>query len=174
MLIRSWKKDEKHYKKAGKEEEQEDEEERKKKKKKRYCQHSEINQVPNIIWMFIILLQLFCSMKFFKINGKNKYDSCFFCLIFTLFNFQHHVSFLSSVQLLSRVLLFVTPWNAACQASQPITNSWSLLKLMFMELVMPYNQHLILCHPLFLPPSILTSIRIFSNESVLHIRLQKF
>lgn len=86
MLIRSWKENEKYYKKAGKEEEQEDDEERKK-KKKRYCQHSEINQVPNIIWMFIILLQLFCSMKFFKINGKNKYDSCFFCPIFTLFNF---------------------------------------------------------------------------------------
>ena len=62
-----------------------------------------------------------------------------------------------------------TPWTAACQASLFITNSWSLLKLMSIELVMPSN-HLILCHPLLLLPSILPSIRVFSNESVLHIR----
>ena len=66
----------------------------------------------------------------------------------------------------------VTPWTAARQASLSITNSWSLLKLMSIELVMPSNQ-LILCHPLLLPPSIFPSIRVFSNESVLHIRWPK-
>ena len=79
----------------------------------------------------------------------------------------------SSVQLLSRVQLFATPWTAACQASLSITNSWSLLKLMSITLVMPPN-HLILCRPLLLPPSIFPSIRVFSNESVLRIRWPKY
>ena len=78
----------------------------------------------------------------------------------------------SSVQSLSHDQLFVTPWTAARQASLSITNSWSLLKLMSIELVMPSN-HLILCHPLLLPLSIFPSIRVFSNESVLHIRWPK-
>ena len=76
---------------------------------------------------------------------------------------------ISYVQLLSRVWLFATPWTAAHQASLSITNSWSLLKLMSIESVMPSN-HLILCHPLLLPPSIFPSIKVFSNESVLCIR----
>ena len=67
----------------------------------------------------------------------------------------------------------MTPWTAACQASLSITNSWSLPKLMFIESVMPSN-HLILCHPLLLLPSIPPSIRIFSNESALHIRWPKY
>ena len=75
----------------------------------------------------------------------------------------------SSVQSLSRVQLFVTSWTAASQASLSITNSQSLLKLMSIESVMPSN-HLILCHPLLLPPSIFPSIRVFSSESVLPIR----
>ena len=75
----------------------------------------------------------------------------------------------SSVQLLSRVQVFVTPWTAACQASLSITNSQSWLKLMSIESVMPFN-HLILCRPLLLLPSIFPSIRVFSNESVLRIR----
>ena len=70
---------------------------------------------------------------------------------------------LSWVQLLSRVQLFATPWTAACQASLSIANSWSLLKLMSIESVMPSN-HLILCCPLLLPPSIFPSIRVFSSE----------
>ena len=74
---------------------------------------------------------------------------------------------ISSVQLFSRGRLFVTPW-ASCQASLPITNSWSLLKLMSTKLVMPSN-HLILCHFLLLLPSIYPSIRVFSNESLLCI-----
>ena len=68
---------------------------------------------------------------------------------------------------------FATPWTAASQASLPITNSWSLLKLMSIESVMPSN-HLILCQPLLLLPSIFPSIRVFSNESVLHIRWPKY
>ena len=82
------------------------------------------------------------------------------------------MSIFSSVQLLSRVQLFATPWTAACQTSLSITNSWNLLKLMSIEVVMPSN-HLILCHPLLLP-SIFPSIRVFSNESVLHIRWPKY
>ena len=71
--------------------------------------------------------------------------------------------------MLSCARLFVTPCTAAHQASQSITNSWSLLKLMSIELMMPSN-HLILCHPLLLLHSIFPSIRVFSSESVLHIR----
>ena len=80
---------------------------------------------------------------------------------------------LSSVQLLSRVWLFSTPWTAAYQTSLSITNSQSLLKLMSIELVMPSN-HLIFCRPLLLLPSIFPSIRVFSSESVLHIRCPKY
>ena len=79
----------------------------------------------------------------------------------------------SSVALLSHVRLFATPCTAACQASLSITTSWSLPKLMSIELVMPSN-HLILCLPLLLLPSIFSSIRVFSNESVLHIRWPKY
>ena len=79
----------------------------------------------------------------------------------------------SSVQSLSCVWLFATLWTAACQASLSITNSWSLLKLMSIKSVMPSN-HLILCHPLLLLPSIFPSIRIFSYESVLRIRWPKY
>ena len=77
------------------------------------------------------------------------------------------------VHLLSRVLLFVTPWTATRQASLSITNSQSLLKLMSIKLVMP-SSHLILCRPLFLPASVFPSIRVFSNESILHIRWPKY
>ena len=80
---------------------------------------------------------------------------------------------LYSVQSLSCVQLFVTPWTAAHQAFLSITNSQSLLKLMFIKSVMPSN-HLTLCHPLLLLPSIFPSIRAFSNESVLHIRWPKY
>ena len=77
------------------------------------------------------------------------------------------------IQSLSRVWLFVTPWSAARQAPLSITNSPSLLKLMSIESVMP-SDHLILCRPLLLLPSISPSIRVFSNESVLHIRWPKY
>ena len=77
------------------------------------------------------------------------------------------------VQLLSRVRLFVTPWTAVHQASLSITNSWSLLKLTSIELVIPSN-HLIFYCPLLLPASIISSIRVFPNESVLHIKWPKY
>ena len=79
----------------------------------------------------------------------------------------------SSVQSLRRVGLFMTPWTIADQASLSITNSQSLLKFMSIESVMPSN-HLILSHPLLLLPSIFPSIRVFSNESVVHIRWPKY
>ena len=79
----------------------------------------------------------------------------------------------SSVQSLSHLRLFVTPWTTARQASLWITNSWSPSKPMSIESVMPSN-HLILCHPLLLLPSIFPSIRVFSNESVLCIRWPKY
>ena len=85
-----------------------------------------------------------------------------------------HLGFstLNSVQSLRHIRLFVTPQTAACQASLSITNSWSLLKLMSIETVMLPN-HLILCPALLLLPSIFPRIRVFSNESVLHIRWPK-
>ena len=79
----------------------------------------------------------------------------------------------SSVQSLSHVRLFATPWIAACQASLSITNSRSLLKLMPIESVMP-SSHLILCHPLLLLPPIPPSIRVFSSESTLRMRWPKY
>ena len=79
----------------------------------------------------------------------------------------------SSVQSLNRIWVFAPPWTAACQASLSITNSWSLPKPMSIESVMPFN-HLILCHPLLLLPSIFSSIRVFSNKSALHMRWPKY
>ena len=93
--------------------------------------------------------------------------------IFALFSTGHLDICDSSVQSLSHVWLFVTPWVRACQASLSITNSWSLLKLMPIESVMP-SSHLILCHPLLLLPPIPPSIRVFSNESALRMRWPKY
>ena len=89
-------------------------------------------------------------------------------LVLTLF-----CVYVSSVQSLSQVLLFVTPWTAACQASLSITNTQSPPKPMSTELVMPSN-HLTLCCPLLLLPSIFPSTRVFSNKSVLHIKWPKY
>ena len=79
----------------------------------------------------------------------------------------------SWVQPFSHLWHFATPWTAAHQASLSMTNSGSLLKLMFIELVMTSN-HLLLCHPLLLPPSIFPNIRVFSIESVIHIKWPKY
>ena len=94
-------------------------------------------------------------------------------LVWSIHLWQLMKSWFSSVQSLSRVWLFETPWIAARQASLSITNSQSLFKLMFIESVMPSN-HLILCPLLPLPPSIFPSIRVFSNESTLCIRWPKY
>ena len=83
------------------------------------------------------------------------------------------IMYFSSVQSLSHGQLFVTPLTAACQASLPIARSWSLLKFIPIESVMPFN-HLILCHPVLLLPSIFPSFKVSSNESVLHIRWPKY
>ena len=99
------------------------------------------------------------------ISRKEKLKCCHLCVCTCLPE--------KTVQLLSRVRLFATPWPVARQASLSITNSRSLLKLMSIESVMPSN-YLVLCHPLLLLPSISPSIRVFSNESVLHIRRPKY
>ena len=83
------------------------------------------------------------------------------------------VALFSSIQSLNCVRLFAIPWTAVCRASLSITNSQSLLKLMSIESVMP-SSHFILCRSLLLPPSIFPSIRVFSNESVLHTRWPKY
>ena len=100
------------------------------------------------------------------VNVYSKVYPCFdtMCWVVNVFR---------SVQSLSHVQIFETPWTVACQASLSFTISWSLLKLMFIESVMPSN-HLILCHPLLLLPSIFPSIRVFSSESLLHIRWPKY
>ena len=115
-----------------------------------------------------------------KIEGRRRrgrqrvrWLDCFtntYCLL--KYNHQSGYVF-NSVQSLSRVPLFATPWTAAHQASLSITNPHSLLKLMSIESVMPFN-HLILCRPLLLLPSIFPSIRVISNESALHIRWPKY
>ena len=107
-----------------------------------------------------------------KKQKQKQNSSLYFYLIPRRAAVQFSYIYISSVQFsssLSHVWLFATPWTAARQASLSITNSQSLLKLMPTELVMPSN-HLILCRPLLLPPSIFPSIRIFSNKSALHIR----
>ena len=92
---------------------------------------------------------------------------------FWIFNKLKLFEYLSTVKSLSRVQLFVIPWTVAHQASLSITNSWSLLKLMSIESVIP-SSHLILCHPLLLLPSIFASIRVSSNETALCIRWPKY
>ena len=91
----------------------------------------------------------------------------------TLKSLLQHLSSKASILQLSFVQLSATPWTLAYQASVSITNSWSLLKLVSIESVMPSN-HLILCRPLLLPPSMFPSIRVFSNELVLYIRWPKY
>ena len=109
---------------------------------------------------------------------QNRLPSIFFFLkiflMWTIFkDFIEFITIFSSVQSLSRVWLFVIPWTAALQDSLSITNSQSLLKLMIIESVTPSN-HLILCRPLLLLPSIFPRVRVFSNESVLCITLPKY
>ena len=143
----------------------------------------------NLIWEFKTLNSSFSflsSLKHVKGNSQPHYNPYFqqsvlwlevffgwkcFSVTQTLAMYMHLLQGVS-VQLFSLVWLFATPWTAACQAFLSITNSRSLLKLMSIESVMP-SKHLILCCPFLLPPSIFPSIRVFSNESVLHIRWPK-
>ena len=134
-----------------------------------------------IVFLIFYLLSLFSNLnfRFFYMLFLNTtyitfivstaticFGSTKICLIL-------HLIPICSVQSLSHVWLFVTSWTEARQASLSITNSWSLLKFMSIVSVMPSN-HLILCHPLLLPPSILPSIRVISNESVFHIRWTRY
>ena len=126
----------------------------------------------------IVLLCVLANSSWYLLLLLGPYHFCPFCAHLCMkcslgiASFLEEISQFSSVQSHSHVWLFATPWTAAAQASLSITNSWSLLKLMSIELVMPSN-HLILCHPL-LPPSIFPRIRVFSNESVLRIRWPKY
>ena len=105
---------------------------------------------------------------------KSPYQELDACSLWTIFLiFLEHLFCFSSVQSLSHVRLFASPWTAACQASLSVTNTQSLFKLMSIELLMP-SSHLILCCPLLLLPSIIPRIRVFSNELVLHIRWPKY
>ena len=113
--------------------------------------------VPNPSWVFFYVASCIFSLQLYNVISY---------LWVSLMS-------VSSVQSLSHVRLSATPWIAACQASLSITNSWSLLKLMSIESVMP-SSHLILCHPLLLLPPIPPSIRVFSNESTLHMRWPKY
>ena len=144
----------------------------------------------SLTWRILSITLLVCEMSaivglfehslalpFFGTGMKTDlFQSCGHCWVFQI---GWHIEFstltrrFSSVQLLSRVQLFVTPWTAARQASLSTTNSQRLLKLISIESVMPSN-HLILCHPLLLLPSIFPSTRVFSNESVLRIRWPKY
>ena len=117
-----------------------------------------------ILSLFSLTVQMTCQFCwYFK---EQSFFFFFYYIYCFLFQF-------SSVQSLSCVWLFATPWSVACQASLSITNCWSLLKLMSIESVTPSN-HLILCHPLLLLPSIFPSIRVFSSESVPRIRWPKY
>ena len=118
-----------------------------------------LTECPIMLNKNLICLWVFDNFQSYKTHCFTSFDSV--------------VIQFSSVQLLSRVRLFVTPWTAAQQASLSITNSRSLLKLKSIESVIPSN-HLILSCPLLLPPSIFPSIRAFSNESVLCIRWPKY
>ena len=141
------------------------------------------------VWLLICTLN-HGAMLSFNVSLFFWLDTCSHIILWIILNWDYRNPFqkfdivklknltklyfiISSVQSLSHVQLFVTPWTAACQASLSITNAWSLLKLMSSKLVMPSN-HLILCPPLLLLSSIFPSIRVFSNESVLHIRWPKY
>ena len=114
-----------------------------------------VNKRTQSLFFFLLILKLYL---FRAVLGL----PC--CMDFPLYM----ISVISSVELLSLIRLFATPWTAAHQASLSITNTWSLLKLMSIELVMPSN-HLILCHPLLLQPPFFSSIIVFSNESALQV-----
>ena len=106
----------------------------------------------------------FNTDSFFIQQDKSSEPDCIYYLVFVILTTLNSAVRFSSVQSLSRVWIFATPWIAACQVSLSITNSWSLFKPMSIELVMP-SSHLILCCPLLLLPPIPPSIRVFSNES---------
>ena len=131
---------------------------------------------PDSLLSYSIMKRLYSSLKIKTVSERPELDwlSCRGIYAQGVVEISRAVSWqFSSVQSLSCVQLFATPWTAAHQASLSITNSWSSLSLIAIESVMPSN-HLILCRPLLLPPSIFPSIRVFSNESALRIRWPKY
>ena len=129
-----------------------------------------VNRPANIQHKVIVLYLVSTQVIMTIVSIHFNYEITFSNIFITLF---HVNNIVSSVQFLSRVQLFAIPWTAACQAFLSITNSQSLLNLMSIESVMPSN-HLILCLPLLLLPSIIPSIRVFSNQSALCIRWPKY
>ena len=123
--------------------------------------------VDVILFCVQIFLFFFCLFLLYRHMSLSSKENVKNNVIFQVIIITEYYVMFSSVQSLSRVRLFATPRTAARQASLTITNSRSLLKLKSISLVMPSN-HLILCHPLLLLPSIFPSIRVFSNESALH------
>ena len=111
--------------------------------------------------------------KFENLYNQYLFNTLILCTLWLYIGHKWKLHVISSVQLLSRVWLFATLWIVARQASLSITSSWSSLRLTSIELVMP-SCHLILCRPLFLLPPIPPSIRVFSNESTLHMRWPKY
>ena len=123
--------------------------------------------VDVILFCVQIFLFFFCLFLLYRHMSLSSKENVKNNVIFQVIIITEYYVMFSSVQSLSRVRLFATPRTAARQASLSITNNWSLLGLMSIESLMPSN-HLILCHPLLLLPSIFPSIRVFSNESALH------
>ena len=145
---------------------------------------SRCHQIKKRCHTWLLLVKVFTELKkVFSLKQRNppwgalnwwggwQVESWVTQLILRLQDLWQSVS--QSVQSLSHVQFFATPWTAVCQASLSITNSQSLLKLMSIEWVMPSN-HLIFCHPLLFLPSIFPRIRVFSNEAVLHNRCPKY
>ena len=121
---------------------------------------------------FLLKIQTTSNNNIWCTKGVTNSWLWIYCFLFSFF-FTVFLNQFSSVQSLSCVRLFATPWIAACQASLSIINSQSLIKLMSIESVMPSN-HLILCRPLLLLPSIFPSIKVFSNMSACHIRWPEY
>ena len=124
------------------------------------------NHPLSFLYLSPPLTLLLLKLPVYFLYGETTLNSCLYWLF-------HFLDMYSSVQSFKHVRVFVTPWAAAHQASLSITNSQSLPKLMSIESVMPSN-HLILCHPIPLLPSVFPSIRVFSNEPALHIRWPKY
>ena len=134
-----------------------------------YAEVEQLGHMAVLFFFFFLVISILFSIVaapiYSPVNGVQVFS---FLQIFSNIYY-----FLSTVQSLNRVRLFAIPWTTVCQAFLSITNSWSLLKLMSIESLMPSNR-LILCYSLLLPPSTFPSIRVFSDESVLCLRWPKY
>ena len=139
-----------------------------------YLSQLSSHMVIIIIYFVIcsVVSMLSFSLLFYLLNLFWHLVLLYFCSI-SYIHMKIYALLFSSAQSISHVWLFATPWTLARQASLSFTNSWSLLKLMFIELVMP-SKHLILCHPLPLLPSVFPSMRVFSTDLAFRIRWPKY